>query len=294
MGQKLSRLGTTLLKLGQVNISPRASFVPNPFPYTFVPSPCLGATCTMFIVARSFASFTQTVQMTVPGANCMVLGTGEDVAMTTTGTPSGSQSCSFGGGTSITFSFTSSGPGLPVVLTPTVSPSPFPNAVEVGIVSEDSADNDNNDTFLTMTLIASSFLSAAAVPSSTDITLVSVLGLQTFAKQGGLTAHANIKYSSGLTSDIDLAVGAFSEAFTLNDFVVTGVIADDKSTASRFNFVTLNFYFTDSKLAGMKGATLALRGFLKYSKNEARPTGSQFVSWIGTLDGSSVTVVSTV
>jgi hypothetical protein len=191
--------------------------------------------------------------------------------------------------------------------------------VDVGIVSEDGADNDDNDTFLTMTLIGSSLFSAASVaPSSTDITLVSALGLQSLATQGGLTAHATIQYSTGLTSDIQFSVGAFSTAFTSTDFFastgswgkVTGVITDDTTTSSRFNFMTLNFYFTDSKLAGIEDTTLELRGFLKYvccflimrvnpqltgiqSKTGTRPTGNQSVSWIATLGGSSSeTIVS--
>ncbi|KAF8140945.1 hypothetical protein K438DRAFT_1995531 [Mycena galopus ATCC 62051] len=143
------------------------------------------------------------------------------------------------------------------------------------ITFEDGADNDDNDTFLTMTLTP---VTAGVISNAQrDADVVPESELQTFAAQDGMALSTNVEYSNGLTSDINIAIGAFDGRFTFAGFTVStqawgkvsGIVIDDTSSISRYNFLMLNFQLSEY----------------------ARPAGQQPALWTHVLEGTDITVI---
>ncbi|KAJ7201992.1 hypothetical protein B0H12DRAFT_1162917 [Mycena haematopus] len=210
-------------------------------------------------------------------------------------TPLGASGCSMGTGTSIQFVFSNNGGLQSVVKTPIAEPNGS-GGTNVIITSEDGTDNDDNDTFLTLTLNPVATGGVSDVQDGTDV--VSLSQLHKFGAQGGLVLNTSVGYSNGLTSDINLAIGAFAGRSTFADFTVStqvwgkvsGIVIDDTSSISRYNFLMLDFKLSEGKLAGLENATMSLRGFMRYSKDDARPAGQQSALWTAVLQDTDITV----
>jgi hypothetical protein len=250
------------------------------------------------VTAESHAAFFQLLDID-DGDNdiCILQGSGENVKMNT---PAGQDSCSFTAAPgvpvflSVLFTFSRSGAGGPfsnaVVLAP-LATDDSPMLRIVSVTSEDSTDNDDNDTFLTIAVFDPAGLGDAS-PISTA-TAVKTLNSDVAA----FSTTATSKYSTGDASAITISVGNFAGNSTRTDFsasaeswgAVSGKVTDDTTTDPSTNYLIFQFAFQESTLAGLENATLYVNGLLPYTG--ARPTGFTDVSWYNSLVGTSVTLI---
>ncbi|KAJ7224605.1 hypothetical protein GGX14DRAFT_651161 [Mycena pura] len=255
-------------------LSARQVAVANPF----VMGP-FAAGSTALVTSDSHALFTQKLVLTGPPAVCTLQGSGEGVDMTVPGSNPTSTECTFAPATtadplplSALFQFSSTGPGGTFINTPRVTSSTHQagNLISIAAMSEDSTDNDNNDSEVSITIVL--FPTRVAAAQSIDST----------------SAHALVE--SGMlfnpTNGITVSVGPFAGNSTLSDFkattedwnTVTGEIIDVQQDAPFSNVLLMRFLFSDSTDVELKDSTLLVNGVMRYTG--ARPTGTPTrVNW---------------
>jgi hypothetical protein len=228
-----------------------------------------------FVTAQSHAAFTQRATITGPpatvgGSNtvCTLQGSGEGVNMnvlSSTPTQANPTRCTFAPATtanplplSVLFQFSSAGPSGTFVNTPRTSATTnqFANIVQIAVTTEDSTDNDNNDTILTITVEEppTSVATPRLITSTSGRSLI----------ESGLLFNP--------TDSITMSVGPFTGNFTLSDFkastkdwkTVTGEVLDIHQDAPFTNILLMRFLFANSTTDGMQNSSLLLNGVLTY------------------------------
>ncbi|KAJ7224610.1 hypothetical protein GGX14DRAFT_651167 [Mycena pura] len=233
-------------------LSARQVAVANPF----VMGP-FAAGSTALITSEAHAAFTQRVVTTGPPAVCTLQGT---VIPPQPNAPSR------------LFQFSSNGPGGTFTNTPRVTSSTHMagNLISIAAMSEDSTDNDNNDSevSITIVLVPTRVAPAQSIDSTSEH----------FFVESGMLFNP--------TNSITLSVGPFAGNSTLSDFkattedwnTVTGEIIDVQQDGPFSNVLLMRFLFSDSTDVELKDSTLLLNGVMRYTG--ARPTGTPTrVNW---------------
>ena len=243
-------------------------YAPGPFP----------AGSSALVTAQSHAARIQRVTITGPpatvgGANavCTLQGSGEGKDMTVPNSNPTSTRCTFEPATttdplplSLLFQFSRVGSGT-FTNTPKTSATTntFANIVQISATTEDSTDDDNNDSVVTITVEQP----PTSVASPQLVT--SKLGRSDLVESGLLFNP---------TDRITLSVGPFSGNSTLSDFkastedwkTVTGEVIDIHQNAPFTNILLMRFLFTNSTTDETQNASLLLNGVLTY-------VGSMFI-----------------
>lgn len=228
------------------------------------------------IVAQSQAAFVQLVNID-DGVDqpCIFQGSGENVQMLTTAPNPGADSCNFNNTDAVDplqlsflFQYSSSGDdgsfsnSRVQVSSNADSSDPMTDI----LTSEDDADDDNNDTILTIATF-----NPAGIPSGNITTTTTALpspptptsSPETLISQSGFSVSNN---------GVDINIGPFAGSSTTSDFVahssawrkITGRVIDHKTPGNWRNYLVMQFFLSGSTTPGMEKTTLMMSAVVPY------------------------------
>jgi hypothetical protein len=251
----------------------------------------------------SNAGWYQRLTLTWSGGSAVLQGSGEGQPMKT---PDGKASLEFaplpqGYQISATFEFSPSGPSGPfsraLVQNPIVTTNgPF---TITQVTSEDSTDNDNNDTYLTV--VAVNFPGSAAVvssPAPAPAAAPHADAQPQAAFDGQLETHAKTYYSNPLVT------GGDEQYFTVTSSSIAGVLGYQGQSWSGRNatyyddqkpfggYLSLYIQLYNCTHPGMHDHTLTMTSTISYWGG--RPTGYRSANWDWQVGGSGEYTVTRV